>query len=204
MMAVAGDVYEFLPVDGDHAGFLGADVGGHGVSAALISSMLKVAVQSVSQYASDPSQLLGELNRILAEPLRGQLISAAYLWVDMQQRHAVYSAAGHSPLLRWNHELHPIESNGLLFGVMQNAQYPSIELPLEPGDRLLLYTDGIVESENAEGTGFGEARLQTVLAANASRAAAEASCDILNEIRHWQSDPEQQQDDMTLLVIDVV
>jgi phosphoserine phosphatase RsbU/P len=204
MTAVAGDFYEFLPVDCDHAGFLVADVCGHGVPAALISSMLKVAVQSVSHYASDPSELLCELNRILSAPLRGQLVSAAYLWVDMKQRRAIYSAAGHPPLLRWNHELHSIESNGLLFGVMPNAQYPSREIPLETGDRLLLYTDGITEPENAAGASFGDAQLKDVLAANVSCAAAEVSRGIMNGIRHWQVDPEQQQDDMTLLVIDVV
>ncbi len=205
MTSVAGDFYEFLPVDHDHAGFLVADVCGHGVPAALIASMLKVAVQSVAPHAHDPSRFLGGLNRILAGPLRGQLVSAAYLWVDMQKHTALYSAAGHPPLLRWNsHGLEQIESNGLLFGVMPDAEYPVREISLEPGNRLLLSTDGITEPENSNGTAFGDGRLAEVLRDSRSVLPGELSQRIVAEIGRWQSGDAAQQDDMTLVVIDVL
>ena len=203
MTAVAGDFYEFLPVDGDHAGFLVADVCGHGVPAALIASMLKVAVQSVAGSAHDPAEFLSGLNRALSGPLRGQLVSAAYLWIDMEVRKAFYSAAGHPPLLRWNHTLERIESNGLLFGVVANAEYPVHEIPLLAGDRLLLYTDGITEPENAAGYAFGESQLQQVLFQHAAEVPEVLSRNILSEIQSWQPTANQQ-DDMTLIVIDVV
>jgi serine phosphatase RsbU (regulator of sigma subunit) len=88
MTAVAGDFYEFLSVDDRHAGFLVADVSGHGVPAALIASMIKVAVQSVASYASDPSALLLRLRDILSAPLQGQFVSASYLWIDSQTHNA--------------------------------------------------------------------------------------------------------------------
>jgi len=204
MTSVAGDFYEFLPVDDHHVGILVADVCGHGVPAALIASMLKVAVQSESANADDPGKLLSGLNRALAAPLRGQLVSAAYIWIDMAAHKAQYSAAGHPPVLRWHRpRLETVESNGLLFGVLPNCEYPVTEIPLTAGDRLLLYTDGIVEPENASGAAFGEARLPAVLERDCSLAASELSRDILSEIRTWQPTADQQ-DDMTLVAIEVV
>jgi phosphoserine phosphatase RsbU/P len=99
MTAVAGDFYDFIAVDEKRVGILLADVTGHGVPAALIASMIKVATQSVVACADDPGQVMSGLNRVLAGQLRTQLVSAAYLWVDMEKRRAAYSAAGHPPLL---------------------------------------------------------------------------------------------------------
>lgn len=143
------------------------------------------------------------MNRALAAPLRGQLVSAAYVWIDSAARKALYSAAGHPPLLHWSHGLEAVESNGLLFGVLPNCEYPVAEIPLTAGDRLLLYTDGIVEPENAAGKAFGEARLTEVVGRDCSLTASELSRDILSEIEAWQPTADQQ-DDMTLIVIDVV
>ena len=115
MTAVAGDFYEYLSVDEYRAGFLIADVSGHGVPAALIASMIKVAVQSVAAFADDPSELLRRLRDVLSAQLQGQFVSAAYLWVDSQTRVARYSAAGHPPLLCWCAAcglLTRVESNG--------------------------------------------------------------------------------------------
>jgi serine phosphatase RsbU (regulator of sigma subunit) len=107
-------------------GILVADVSGHGVPAALISSMIKVAMQSIAVHANDPAQLLGGLNRILSSEAHGQFASAAYIWIDTEKRNALYSAAGHPPLLCWRNrrsEMQRIESNGLLFGVEPDSEY---------------------------------------------------------------------------------
>jgi len=93
-----------VPIDEMRLGILVADVAGHGVSAALIASMIKVAMQSVVSVAADPGAVLGGLNRVLSGQLRGQLVSAAYLWLDTENRTARYSAAGHPPLLRWSRD----------------------------------------------------------------------------------------------------
>ncbi len=119
MEAVAGDFYEFIAVDENRTGILVADVSGHGVPAALIAAMIKVAMQSVMHCAHDPGEVLRELNRILSPQLRAQLVSAAYLWLDTENRVGSYSAAGHPPLLHWREgKLERIESNGVLFGVL--------------------------------------------------------------------------------------
>ena len=206
MTAVAGDFYEFLAVDRDRVGVLVADVSGHGVPAALFASMIKVAVQAVEPYACDPKAVLSGLNRTLSNQLRGQLISAAYLWLDTEKQQALYSAAGHPPLLRWRGgRLEHIESNGLLFGVNAECDgYPVCAIPLRSGDRFLLYTDGVTEPENAHGVAFGDTRLEQVVCDNRDRPASELSERVLAELRLWQTDSLTQGDDITLLVVDVV
>lgn len=207
MTAVAGDFYEYLPVDAYRAGFLVADVSGHGVPAALIASMIKVAAQSVADCASDPSGLLCRLRDILSAQLQSQLVSVAYLWIDTQTRTARYSAAGHPPLLGWCAacgKLARFESNGSLFGSPVEVDFPVREIPFASGDRFLLYTDGFTEPENAVGESFGDCRLEQLLRDNPSRPAAELSLLLLSEVRAWQPASTPQQDDITFLVIDVL
>jgi sigma-B regulation protein RsbU (phosphoserine phosphatase) len=205
MSAVAGDFYDFLVADERHVGFLVADVSGHGVPAALIASMIKVATQAVNERVSDPAQVLRSIGSILKETVRGQLVSAAYLWIDMARRTAAYSAAGHPPLLRWRQgSLERIESNGLLFGVkVPGAAYPVCAISIQSGDRFLLYTDGVTEPENARGDSFGDLRLEEVIRKNQDSAPAELSEELLAEIHHWQPASVTQQDDITLIVVDV-
>jgi sigma-B regulation protein RsbU (phosphoserine phosphatase) len=169
--------------------------------------MIKVAVQSVAQFAYDPSQLLRRLRDILSAQLQGQFVSAAYLWIDCEAHTARYSAAGHPPLLCWraaDRILERIESNGQLFGVPFEGDYPVREIPFAAGDRFVLYTDGVSEPENAAGEAFGDHRLEELLRDNRSRSAAELSLLLLNEIRAWQPAATPQQDDITFLVIDVL
>jgi len=206
MAAVAGDFYWFIAVDPHRAGFLVADVSGHGVPAALIASMVKVAMQSVVPCADDPWAVLRGLARALSGQLHGQFVTAAYLWLDTEERTALYSAAGHPPLLRWRGgKLERIQSNGLLFGVKADGDaYPVHTMPIQPGDRFLLYTDGLTEPENAQGDPFGNTRLEQVVRDNEGRPPSDLSDRLLAELRQWQPASAAQQDDITLIVIDVL
>lgn len=204
MTAVAGDFYEFVPADGKRIGFLVADVTGHGVPAALIASMIKVAMQSVQYCAANPREVLGGLNRILFGQLHEQYVSAAYLWIDVEQGKAVYSAAGHPPLLRWREgRLERIESNGLLLGVIPEPDYPVGELAIRTGDRFLLYTDGLIEPQNGGGESFGDRRLEEVVRASQARPGGAVVEQLLGEVRAWQPGSLPQQDDITIVVVDV-
>jgi phosphoserine phosphatase RsbU/P len=207
MSAVAGDFYEFLVADERHVGFLIADVSGHGVPAALIASMIKVATQAANSCASDPAQLLRIIGNILNKNVQGQLVSAAYLWIDSAARTATYSAAGHPPLVRWRKKdasFTRIESNGLLFGINAISEYPVCNFPLLAGDRFLLYTDGLTEPENQAGQQFGERRLEQIMRDNQSRSVSESSDLLAAEIRAWQPSNVAQQDDITLILVDVL
>jgi sigma-B regulation protein RsbU (phosphoserine phosphatase) len=122
--------------------------------------------------AHEPREVLRRLNRTLYGPIRNQLVSAAYLWLDTGNRKALYSAAGHPPLLRWREgKLEGIESNGLLFGVIPEADYPVCDLSIHSGDRFLLYTDGVIEPQNASGDCFGDRKLEQVVRNNQFRPA---------------------------------
>jgi len=205
MTAVAGDFYDFIAADENRTGFLVADVTGHGVPAALIASMIKVAIQSLVACAHNPGEVMSGLNRILSSQLRAQLVSAAYLWVDMEKRRALYSAAGHPPLLHWREgKLERIESNGLLLGVLPDAEYPVWEIAIQAGDRFLLYTDGVSEPENRGGEAFGEHRLEQVVRDNRLRAPSELLEQLLAEIHKWQPVSAEQKDDITLVAVDVL
>jgi serine phosphatase RsbU (regulator of sigma subunit) len=207
MSEVAGDFYQFVCSDNHHLGILVADVSGHGIPAALISSMIKVAMQSVVAYAHDPAQVLGGLNRILWSEAHGQFISAAYVWIDAESRNALYSAAGHPPLLCWRNsrgEMQHIQSNGLLFGVEPDSAYPVCSVPLERSDRFLLYTDGVTETENIAGEAFGDHQLEYVVRNYHSQPASELSRKVLSELQRWRPATVNQQDDLTLIVVDVL
>lgn len=204
MTEVAGDFYDFIPVDQHRVGVLVADVSGHGVPAALIAAMLKVAMQSVVPCANDPGEALRGLNRVLSGQPRDQFITAAYLFIDTQNHKALYSAAGHPPLLlSRGGRVQRIESNGLVFGLMPESDYPVYELTISAGDRLLLYTDGVIEAENAKGDYFGTCEFEQVVLKNQSLTPSELSNQILSEIQRWQPPSATQQDDITLVVIDV-
>lgn len=207
MTAVAGDFYDFLQRDSQRLGVLVADVSGHGVPAALIASMIKVAAQSAALCADDPPEVLRVCNRVLRAQLRGQFVSAAYLWIDTEKRTALYSAAGHPPLLLWRNgcgELERIESNGLLFGILPAPDYPVRAISFSSGDRFLLYTDGLIEPENSAGEPFGEARLAGVVRDCSSRQADELSRALLEALPNWQPGSLEQQDDITLIILDIV
>jgi sigma-B regulation protein RsbU (phosphoserine phosphatase) len=206
MTAVAGDFYEFVSINEHQIGFLVADVSGHGVPAALIASMIRVAMHSVDGYAHDPAEVMRGLGSSLSNELRGQFVSAAYLCIDSHARTARYSAAGHPPLLHWcaaDGSLRRIESNGLLFGVPIHSDYPGCDITLQSGDRLLLYTDGFTEPENAAGESFGDHKLEEVIRDNLQRPAPELAPRLLAELCAWQPAGLTQQDDITLIVIDV-
>ncbi|HEY1208747.1 MAG TPA: PP2C family protein-serine/threonine phosphatase [Terracidiphilus sp.] len=204
MTAVAGDFYDFIPVDENRVGVLVADVSGHGVPAALVAGMIKIALQSIQACAHDPREVMRGLNRVLSGQLHDQFVTASYLWIDTENRIARYSAAGHPPLLWWRGDkLERIESNGLLFGVVAEPDYPVFEMTINPGDRFLLYTDGVTEPENTGGEPFGDYKLEQVVRQNKSRPQSELVEQLLSEIRHWQPSSMVQQDDITLIVIDV-
>ncbi len=207
MSAVAGDFYDFLTFKRNHLGILIADVTGHGVPAALIASMLKVAFASQSAHVQDPARVLTGLNQALCGKFEDHFVTAAYLYADLDAKIIRYAGAGHPPLLfsdRSSGAARPIEQNGLFLGMFPEAAYSSIEMPLQPGNRYVLYTDGLPESKNATGEEFGIRRCLDVLDSHRRLAAGPFADLLLKEISKWtaQGSVRQQEDDMTLLVLD--
>lgn len=205
MSAVAGDFYHFIELDDQRLGVLVADVSGHGVPAALIAVMMKTAVQSIVSCAHSPREVLRGLNQMLSGQGHNQFITSAYLFIDAENYRARYSAAGHPPLLLSRAgTLQRIESNGLVFGVASEPDYPVRDLELCPGDRLLLYTDGVIEAENAKGQAFGDFKLEQVILGAQMCPLPHLIQRMLDEIRAWQPASMPQQDDITIVAIEVL
>lgn len=207
MSAVAGDFYDFLTSDRNHLGILIADVTGHGVPAALIASMLKVAFASQSAYTEDPARVLTGLNQALCGKFEEHFVTAAYLYMDLDAKIIRYAGAGHPPLLFSscsNGNTRSIEKNGYFLGMFPEAAYASIEMRMQAGDRYVLYTDGLPESKNASGEEFGIGRCLKVLGSHSRLSTAAFADRLLSEISNWtaQGAARLQEDDMTLIVID--
>ncbi|HWC16904.1 MAG TPA: SpoIIE family protein phosphatase, partial [Terriglobales bacterium] len=124
MTSVAGDFYDYVLTEDDQAGLLIADVSGHGVPAALIASMVKLAAASQRGTASDPSQFLLGMNTVLCGNTQSQFVTAAYVHLDSRSRQLRYSAAGHPPMLLLRHgTVTEVEENGLMLAAFEFATY---------------------------------------------------------------------------------
>ena len=203
MTAVAGDFYDFVEIDDERLGILVADVSGHGVPAAMLASMVKVSLAAQRAHAERPGSVLTGMNKTLFGRLAGQYVTAAYLFIDAHAGLIRYAAAGHPPmfrLVRRSLEIQEVENNGLALGFFENASYDEIELPLEAGDRLLLYTDGMIEAENASQDFFGPERVKTAVAADAALATEAAADRLLATMHAWSGQPAR--DDLTIVVVD--
>lgn len=198
MTSVAGDFYDFLIADETQAGLLIADVSGHGVPAALIASMVKLAATSQRVNAGNPAELLSGMNAALFGNTQQQFITAAYVHLDAETGKLRYSAAGHPPmLLLRGGQVSEVAENGLMLAAFDFATYSTAVHSLQSGDRLVLYTDGIVEAANAREEEFGQARLCALLQQTAGLSLAETTDRILSEVQQWSA---SQDDDLTLLV----
>jgi phosphoserine phosphatase RsbU/P len=207
MTSVAGDFYDFIQIDDKHIGILIADVSGHGLPSALIASMLQVALTGQAAHASEPAKVLLGLNRALSGKFTQNFVTAVYIYVDLEKNLMRYAGAGHPPMLQWRKSTgksSKIMENGLVLGMVEEATYEALEFPLEPGDRYVLYTDGILEAENSDHQEYGVDRFMRFMEDNNQLAAAQFSRAFLEEISRWsdQTAKHGQQDDITLLVVD--
>jgi serine phosphatase RsbU (regulator of sigma subunit) len=204
--SVAGDLYDFLPVDDRRIALLVADVTGHSVGAALIASMVKVAFSSQLQYASTPGRVLAEMNRVLCGHFEGRFVTAACVFLDADRPVVRYSLAGHPPplLLRGSTgELLELPEGGLVLGLFPDATYPTGELAFEPGDRVVLYTDGVTEARDPSGAWFGDRELRAFVDAHRNGSPGQFLDALLAHLRRWAGGGSGPfEDDLTIVAID--
>lgn len=207
MTAVAGDFYDFVQIDDKHLGILIADVSGHGLPSALIASMLQVALTAQVAHASEPAKVLSGLNRALCGKFTQNFVTAAYVYVDLEKSLMRYAGAGHPPVMQFRPstgKADKVLENGLILGMFDEATYQALECPLEPGDRHVLYTDGILEAASPAAELYGEDRFMHFMENNHALNAGQFADAFLDDIAKWtaQSAGEGQQDDITLLLFD--
>src|SRR5271169_2866266 len=207
MTSVAGDFYDFIVVDEKHVGVLIADVSGHGLPAALIASMLQVALTAQARHVSEPGKVLAGLNQALCGKFQHNFVTAAYVYVDLERNIMKYGGAGHPPLLLWRKSTggaSQLLENGLVMGQFEEATYDSLEVPIEAGDRFVLYTDGILETSNPAQEEFGTERFMKFMETNNKLPAGPFADALLLELARWLEQPpgEGHKDGISLLAID--
>src|SRR5215472_17968318 len=126
----------------------------------------KVHLLAKPRNATDPAKVLTSLNHALCGKFESHFVTAAYVFIDLDAKRLRYSGAGHPPVLFVNRSsgaARAIEQNGLFLGMFPGAEYASLEIPLQSGDRYLLYTDGLPESKNVSAEEFSLARCKQFL-----------------------------------------
>jgi len=207
MHSVAGDFYDFLVVDDKHLGILIADVSGHGLPSALIASMLQSALAWQSPRASDPGEVLSGLNRAINGKFERHFVTAAYLFVDLENGTLKYAGAAHPPLLLWQAKLGRATEyveNGLMLGPFGNSSYSSLSFSPQRGDRIVMFTDGIVEAKNSSGKEFGVDHVRQILELKHDLPLGRFADAVLYGLSDWSEHAigSSQSDDITLLAID--
>lgn len=149
---------------------------------------LEVAIGTQAHHAADPAEVLSGLNRMLYGKLHEQFVTASYLFLDVPAGRALYSSAGHPALVLWRGKegkISEYDETGLILGISPEAQYSNTGFSLEPGDRLVLYTDGIPEAMNKHDELFGRDRLKQCVKDDAGLP-ADRFCDSpLEKLQAW-------------------
>jgi sigma-B regulation protein RsbU (phosphoserine phosphatase) len=168
--SVGGDFFDVLRISDHAAGIFICDVMGHGVRSALITAMIRAMLEELRPKAADPGILLTHLNRDLTRILRQAhgliFVTAAYAVIHLGFGRLRYAQAGHPTPLRWNartRKVRPVacagDASGPALGLIDDAEYTTVDEAFSEGDRLALFTDGLFEAADGQGAEFGPDRL---------------------------------------------
>lgn len=205
---VSGDYFDFIPVGSTHLGVAIADVCGKGIPAALITAMCRSVLRSNARENLIPSSVLATVNRNLFPDIREDMfITVAYAVLATDGSSLSYARAGHTNPLVWRKktgEVDEIISPGLAVGVDKGDVFErvtrDVSIPMESGDVMLLYTDGVDEATDHKGLLFGLDRIKEALAVSAPHGAADVVETLCHQVSEFMGgDP--QGDDITLVVI---
>lgn len=205
MQKIGGDFYDFLESPAG-VGYLMADVSGHGIPAALIAAMLKIAFATQQKHISEPAVLMSNLNGIMHGKLEKNFITALYFFVDPENGRVVCSNAGHYPLVIWKHragEFKLLKPHGRIIGIVPAFEYRLEEASIEKGDKLIFYTDGMLECMNSENRIFGEERFFELLNSVIHSDADSISDVMIDRIKKWARVPGMVDDDMTFGIVEI-
>jgi serine phosphatase RsbU (regulator of sigma subunit) len=199
---VGGDYYSVVRIGERHTVLCIADVAGKGLPAALLMSSVQAALKPLMWQRLPPHELCHRLNRILCDltPL-GKFISFFYAVLDSVDNRLTYCNAGHNPplLIRADGTSTELKAAGAVLGQFPQWLYEQSELQMKRGDRLLLFTDGLVEACNADEEPFGEHSLIRIARENPGSSAEDLMGLLIRAA--WHHSGEHFQDDASLIVL---
>lgn len=199
--AVGGDIYDVIPLSDGHLLLVVADVVGHGVAAALVTGMIKTALNRTLRVEQDLVPAAQSVLESLAPLSQNRVVTLILAMVDVESRQIHYLNAGHPPALIWREGAEPRTLDAttplLSFGLGLGSQ-PVASAPFEPGDRIALYTDGLYEMRDPGGRQYGRERLLRALARRRGTIAEVTESTMEVARRHAAGRPTD--DDLTLLV----
>ncbi|NTV62039.1 MAG: PP2C family protein-serine/threonine phosphatase [Oscillochloris sp.] len=200
----SGDFYDFIPLDNDRLGIVVADVTGKSIAAALVMAMSRSTIRSEATRHESPADVLRYANTTLCQDNTfKQMITAFYGVLDTRTLRLAISNAGHPyPVLRRDGRLTEIELGGLPLGAREDAYYGEQIIQLQPGDQLVLISDGLLEEQNVHRELFGFERMLATIAHAHPENPDRAMHDIWETVCQFRGDSEQS-DDITLVVVQV-
>jgi sigma-B regulation protein RsbU (phosphoserine phosphatase) len=203
---IGGDLFDAFPLRGrtDRFGLVIADVTGKGIPAALLMADVRALLHAAADNADAPADALGRVNRILVHERPTSLfVTASLLLVEAATGQVRYASAGHEPPLvaRCDGRLDALEATGPILGAFADGDFEERTARLEPGDALVLYTDGVTEARDTARRFFGEERLRAAITGACGRPAGEIVRAVMDDVRAFQGDAEPF-DDLTLLVVE--
>jgi len=205
MSAVAGDFYEILPLANGRTLVLVADVSGHGIPAALVASMVKVAVAAAADRHDTPGGILSAINRSLTGKFERAYVTACCFVIDSRQQKVMYAAAGHPPALlrRVDGRVEPLDKGGVILTLLPSVSYDTEEVSFGAGDRLLVYTDGLTEATRQHGDEFfGDSELARLV--SSTPLSEDLLRTVLDAHRRWIGEGTAVSDDISVVVIESV
>lgn len=202
---VGGDYFDVLRFSDTRMAVCIADVSGKGISAALLMSNLQAVVRAFAAEHVRPRDLMSKVNRLMcANIMPGRFVTVFYALLDTSQGKITFCNAGHNPpvLVHEDHTWQHLSTGGSIVAAFAEAQYEEQEIALRPGDRLVMFTDGVTEAANADQTEFGEERVIETLLACHSLSVHEFQSRLLDQLAGWTGG--EFQDDATVLVLSVL
>jgi sigma-B regulation protein RsbU (phosphoserine phosphatase) len=203
---VGGDFYDFIPMEGGKLGLLVADASGKGLAGALLMVEARATIRTMASMTSSPREILAGVNRVLIKDLeKGRFVTAFFALLDPHRNQMTVSNAGHTPMMLCREvgkSIVSVAPKGLILGVVPDAKFlegiTEEIVPLYPGDRFLLYSDGVSELMNPVSEEFGMERLETWMRVNA-HLWSEDAVRTLTEALEVHRAGQVQSDDITIL-----
>ena len=200
---VGGDYYDFINAGGSRLGIAIADVSGKGIPAALIMAGFRMSLRAEIRNEFTIRAVMRKVNSLLHESLeRNRFVTAFYGVLDVRNRVLIYSNGGHNPplLMHADGSIEYLTEGGMALGVMGDSVYADCPVHLDPGDVMVMFTDGVSESESPSGEQFGQLRIEQCVAKLATLSSQEIVDGLVREVVSWTGE-RGPNDDLTLVVL---